>query len=103
MWLFLLGAVAAAALAVSLFLTYTGSQRRHKLMTAAAHVSGLGFEALQRLFGPETGGLPAFLRQPDAHQSAFVNEALAVIWSHVDRAAGKWAFSNKNLETLLNR
>ena len=71
-------------------------------MRAAVHASSLSREALIKLWGRDLGGLPGWLAAPDVCQTEFVNQSLAVLWPHIDRAATEWAFTDRHLETLLN-
>jgi hypothetical protein len=98
--------VLALALVAAAALASTASLRRRLKMRAAAQWSSIAAaspEGLRALLGADVGGVPAWLLRGDAAPApAFVNEALAILWPRIDRAATRWALTGGQLAHLLN-
>jgi hypothetical protein len=99
---FILGFITFGVIFLACFITYASSHQRKRRVINAATAASLTKDNIIRLFSSEAGGLPTWLRHLDSDHPTFVNQALSVLWPHIDRAATTWAFKDRNLENLLN-
>ena len=91
------------AIFLACYYTYYQSKKRHGKLRSTVEAASMSKDAILNLFNSsDNGGLPAWLRMPDSHQSSFINQGLSVLWPSIDRAATAWAFNDRNLENLLN-
>ncbi|KAH7618895.1 putative Synaptotagmin-3 [Nannochloris sp. 'desiccata'] len=99
---FILGFITFGIIFLACFITYASSQQQQKRVINAATAASLTKDNIIRIFSSEAGGLPTWLRHLDSDHPTFVNQAMSVLWPHIDRAATSWAFKDRNLENLLN-
>lgn len=94
--LFLLCLVGALALALG----HTLSHLRHARLLNTVKTATNDTE-LYRLF--RYFGFPRYLTDTDvSHGVAWMNQLMAIAWSHIDKAASTWAIHDATLEKLLN-
>ena len=99
---FSLGFFSATVIALAALWSFYTYQSRHDKLHAAATASVLDRDQILQLFSEDTGGLPSYLRDPDAHHCTWLNTAMEVLWPSIGKAATAWAFKDRNLETLMN-
>jgi C2 domain len=99
---FILGFITFGVLFIACFLTYASSQQQQKRVLDAATAASLSKDNILEIFSREAGGLPPWLRHLDSEHPTWINQALSILWPHIDHAATTWAFKDRNLENLLN-
>jgi hypothetical protein len=99
---FFLGVISFGVVFIACFITYAASKQQQRRVVNAASAASLTKDNIIEIFSRDAGGLPPWLRHLDSDHPTWLNQAMSVLWPHIERAAITWAFKDQNLETLLN-